>query len=181
MTNNQKYFITSDGVKIPITKNWVQVDSNSMKNKIDNSIFIFCRMTLRSKIRTNNPMVMDLITSIIKYKGFFISRDHASIENGKVVFKESSNIVSLDKNTINRLMQYYSKRDNTLESVISYATGSRKIKVMTPIRMLYDYIKFNSKVLNRLSNPMVEISFEFEPIKLADTYNTGIRGVLVIK
>lgn len=179
--NEQSYFITADGIKIPLTKNWVQTDENTMRNQLDGSVFIFCRMNLRSKIRTSDPRVIDLLKSITKYGGFFISRDHAAVEDGRIVFKESSNIISLDKNTINRLMNYYSKKENNLESVIAYSTGSRKIKIMTPIKMLYDYIKYNHKVLKRLRNPMVEISFEFEPVKLADTYNTGIRGVLIIK
>ena len=183
MTNNQKYFITSDGVKIPITKNWVQVDSNSMKNKIDNSIFIFCRMTFKTKIITDNIRVYDLIKSIEKYGGFFISQEHAAMEGGKVVFRNSNNIISLDKSIIRKLMEYNLKNRNNVETLLSYNTGSKRISVITPLKMLYDYIRYNKSILKRLKNPMVELSFECEPVKLNEneTVNTGIRGVLVIK
>lgn len=179
----QKYFITQDGVKIPLTKNWKQIDKQTLVNEEDGSVFIFCRMTFQTKIKTKNTQVHDLMTSIKKYGGFFISKEHAAMEGGKVVFRKSNNIISLDKNIIRKLMEYNLQNKNNAETLVSYNTGSKRIKVITPLKMLYDYIRYNKRILKMLNSPMVELSFECEPVKLDEneTVNTGIRGVLVIK
>ena len=179
----QKYFITNNGVKIPLTKNWKQVDKQTLLNEEDGSVFIFCRMTFKTKIITDNIRVYGLIKSIEKYGGFFISQEHAAMEGGKVVFRNSNNIISLDKSIIRKLMEYNLKNRNNVETLLSYNTGSKRISVITPLKMLYDYIRYNKSILKRLKNPMVELSFECEPVKLGEneTVNTGIRGVLVIK
>lgn len=178
----QRYFITKDNVKIPITKNWQQIDQQTLVNQEDGSVFIFCRMTFKSKIKTDNMMVHGLLKSIEKYGGFFISREHASMENGKVVFRESNNMISLDRSIIRKLMEYNLKYKG-VETLFSYNTGSKRIRVITPLKMLYDYIRYNKSILKKLKNPMVELSFECEPVQLNEneTVNTGIRGVLVIK
>lgn len=179
----QKYFITQDGVKIPLTKNWKQIDKQTLVNEEDGSVFIFCRMTFQTKIKTKNTQVYDLMTSIKKYGGFFISKEHAAMEDGKVVFRKSNNIISLDKNIIRKLMEYNLTNKNNVKTIFSYNTGSKRINVITPLKMLYDYIRYNKSILKMLNSHMVELSFECEPVKLDEneTVNTGIRGVLVIK
>lgn len=179
----QRYFITEDGIKIPLTKNWKQLDEFSLKNMDDGSVFIFCRLKTHTKLKSNNRKVQELFQSITKYGGFFISQEHAAIEEGKVVFRKSNNIISLDKDIIRRLMKYKQNDEKNAETLVAYNTGSKRISVMTPLKLLYSYILYNKKILNKLKNPMVEISYECEPVKLNEneTVNTGIRGVLVIR
>lgn len=178
MKTKENYFVTMYGVKISVSRNWVKISKNQIKNTLDGSIFIFVRMELNKK-RKGQTYKDDLYKSIMKNGGFFISKESAKIENGKVVFKKYDNTMeTLKEDVIKNIMNYTNKKG--VEIIIPYETGSKKIKTILPSKTIYDYLKFNESLLEQISNPSVELTYELEHYKLRDVCNTCIRSVLIL-